>query len=316
MAEVLYKNGSTEIRLDEFHSINNKGLAFFHTSEFINRRKESTPLFFNLYEAGKPLTSIAFEIVDHQAISLPKSPFGGIITNQGVDQQQLERYLKTIIDYFQKNKVRTIQIKNPPDCYTSSQRTIDNALLNAGFSISHTDINQHVTVDQTSLRQKVSSNRTKQLDLCDHHQYEFKKLNSSYLGQAYDLITECLEAKRFPITMTKVEIKNAFLAFPAHYILFGIFDKSDMIATAISVKVNNKILYNFYHGDRLAYRKTSPVAMLLIGIYAYCQQQQFDIFDLGISTDQGVLNEGLFNFKKSCNAVTSKKISYFLNLDS
>ena len=312
MAEVLYKDGDTEIRIEQTHSIVDQDLFFFHSNEFIKRRTKSHSQYFNLYIGEKNVASIVFEVSDNTAISLIKSPFGGLITNELVDQNCIEKLLNTVTEYFQKQQIG-IQIRIFPDCYYLQIKEIRNAFTNSGFLIHYIDTNQHISIDQQGFTKKINRNRKRKLDLCMDQRYVFKKLNNSYLEQSYQLITECRLDKGYPITMTLKELKASFISFPEHYILFGVFDKSDLIATAVSVKVNNKILYNFYHGDLLSYRKSSPVTLLIAGIYEYCQRQKFEILDLGISTDQGVMNEGLYYFKGSCGAISSDKVSYQLN---
>ncbi len=99
--------------------------------------------------------------------------------------------------------------------------------------------------------------------------------------------------------MTFEKLKEMFEVLPQHYFLFGVYDKDTLIAAAVSIRVTDSILYNFYHGDRMAYRSYSPIVMLLDGIYKFCQVKSFSYLDLGTSSVEGEPNEGLFNFKIS-----------------
>lgn len=314
MAEVLFKDGDTEIRIEQTHSIVSQNLLFFHTKEFITRIKDKSPVFFNLYRENKPFVSIAFEIVDGVAVSLPQSPFGGFIINESFEKNLIKIFLIIIIKHFREQL--SIQIKLPSDSYSQFHEEIHAILANAGFSTLCLDINQHISVDQQTFIDKINRNRRRKLESNISQGFIFKKLDTSYLNKAYELIKECRIDKGYPVTMTLEALQNSFSVFPERYFLFGVFDKNEMIATAISIRVSNKILYNFYHGDRLSHRKNGPVTLLVAGIYEYCQQQGFEILDLGISTDKGVLNEGLFYFKESCGATSTDKVSYSMNFQS
>ena len=101
---------------------------------------------------------------------------------------------------------------------------------------------------------------------------------------------------------------------PEHYLLFGVYDESKLIAASVSVRISRQIMYNFYHADDINYRSSSPVAMLVDGVYKYCQQNNFNILDLGISSVQGLLNQGLFDFKDNLGCETSNKCTYVLNV--
>jgi hypothetical protein len=311
MAELLYQDDGFEVRLESSHSIEHQKLLFFHSNEFINRDKESSPLFFNLYADGKSLASIVFEVVDQEAISLPQSPFGGVITGEPINEELMISLL-TIVKKFFQNKQQKIHITTYPDSYKAPNNRINTVFITLGFQTSCSNINQHIVIDQDKLSTKMNNSRIKQLNLCIDSGYQFKKLKPSFLEQSYGLIEECLKVKGYPLTMSLNNLKEMFNTFPDRYLIFGVFEKNIIIATAISVNVNDKILYNFYHGDNLNNRQHSPMTLLISGIYAYCQQENFEVLDLGISTDQGVLNEGLFYFKRSCGAVSSDKISYEL----
>jgi hypothetical protein len=313
MAELLCKEDDFEVRLENTHSIEHQDLFFFHSNDFINRKEESSLLFFNLYVDRKNLVSIAFKMVDQVAISLPQSPFGGLITGLTVNEKLITSLLTTVKEFFQKKQLR-IHITTHPDSYKSQSDKLRNIFTSLEFHSNCSDINQHIAIDQEDLRTKMNTSRAKQLDLCIHNRYQFKKLSSSFLEESFNLIEECLKVKNYPITMSLDNLKEAFNTFPERYLIFGVFNKNIMIATAISIIINDKILYNFYHGDMLANRQMSPMSLLLSGIYTHCQQVGFKILDLGISTDQGVINKGLFYFKRSCGAESSDKISYQLEV--
>jgi len=309
MAEILYKNGSTEIRLGQFHSIEKQGLPFFQTNEFINRRIDSNTIFFNLYEAGKPLTSIAFEIIDDQAISLPRSPFGGLIHLEEPNEEQINKLLDTIITHFSAMQCDVL-VRQCSDILYQYIPNVKEIFVRSGFKTEIIELNQHIIVDQELFRNKINRNRRRKIEACVQANFKFQKLDTSQLADAYKLIKECREDKGYPVTMSLQELMDVFEKFPNHYLLFGIMNGGELIATGISIRVNSRILYNFYHGDLLAYRDQSPVSLLVKGIYQYCQVHGYSILDLGISSDQSVLNEGLYAFKKSLGAQNSGKISY------
>jgi lipid II:glycine glycyltransferase (peptidoglycan interpeptide bridge formation enzyme) len=87
-----------------------------------------------------------------------------------------------------------------------------------------------------------------------------------------------------------------------------------LIAASACIKVNDKILYSFYIGDALSFRPHSPTTLLINGIYRYCQARHYKILDLGISTDKGVLNEGLYAFKKTFGCFDSFKLTFLKQL--
>jgi lipid II:glycine glycyltransferase (peptidoglycan interpeptide bridge formation enzyme) len=114
--------------------------------------------------------------------------------------------------------------------------------------------------------------------------------------------------------MSLQELKKMFALFPTAYILFGVFDKNKLISTSVSIKVSEEILYCFYIGDDLTYRTYSPVTFLINGIYHYAKGNHFKILDLGLSTDKGILNRGLYAFKKTFGTIDSVKLTFIKQL--
>jgi hypothetical protein len=114
--------------------------------------------------------------------------------------------------------------------------------------------------------------------------------------------------------MSLDNLSKMFVEFPEEYMLFGVFHDERLVATAVCIEVNSDILYCFYLGDTLSYRSYSPVTFLVQGIYDFCQSRQFKMIDLGISTDKGIMNNGLYNFKKSFGSMDSVKLTFFKQL--
>ena len=117
------------------------------------------------------------------------------------------------------------------------------------------------------------------------------------------------------MTMEFEALDKMFRELPEYYLLFGLYSGERLISVVVSVLVDRGILYNFYPGDDVQYRDHSPMVMLLDGIYRYCQTNAIRILDLGISSVDGVLNPGLYRFKKNCGSIDSWKSTYLLELE-
>ena len=65
-----------------------------------------------------------------------------------------------------------------------------------------------------------------------------------------------------------------------------------------------------YHGDLAETRGKSPVVLLVKGIYNYAGSRGFQILDLGISSVESRLNNGLYTFKKNLGALESERVTW------
>lgn len=279
-------------------------LFLFHRPRFVFRNPEHTIVPF---ESNSIV--IYFSKTGDGLVSLDRSPFGSFITDHEVSKIDLQSLLKIIFEWSGSHGIRNLVIKSFPEVYAPQfSEQIKEALLESGFKILYDDVAQVINVSGDEM--KLNTHKKRRLRNATLAGFSFQKLTVSDLDKCYALIVESRENKNYPVTMTLQELKNIFALFPKEYLLFGVYDQGKLIAAAVCIEVSNEIMYCFYIGDDLDYRAYSPVTLLVHGIYRYCQHNNFKLLDLGLSTDKGILNKGLYTFKKSFGAFDSHKLTY------
>ncbi len=118
----------------------------------------------------------------------------------------------------------------------------------------------------------------------------------------------------FPITMTYEAILEMAEAFPDRLVFFAASVGDQMIASSICLRIYPSVLYVFYWGDLPGWEKFSPVSLLADAIYEYGRQTGIRLLDLGTSTNHGVPNYGLLNFKREMGCVESLKLTFVKHL--
>jgi len=280
----------------------------FHKPEFIFRHSENEIIAF---EDGD--SKIYFSRVGNLLISLDKSPFGSFVINSGSGRSNLNSLLEKIEAWSRATGIANLMIRSFPEIYEPVQSAlIKETLIGAGFSIKYEDITQVIRVAERSM--DLNTHKKRRLRQAESLDFSFREIPLNYLEEAYSLIVESRVSKGYPVTMTFEDLEAIFKLFPNDYLLFGVFDKNKLIAASACIKVNDKILYCFYIGDALAFRPHSPITLLINGIYRYCQERHYKILDLGISTDKGVLNKGLYAFKKTFGSFDSFKLTFLKQL--
>jgi hypothetical protein len=114
--------------------------------------------------------------------------------------------------------------------------------------------------------------------------------------------------------MSLDELTKVTTIFPDAFFVTTVTDKDQLVAANISIQVNSRVLYNFYHDHLSSYDALSPVVLLNKGLYQICQQRKLDLLDLGTSQIDGRLNESLLNFKLKLGAQPSNKLTFVKNL--
>ena len=284
--------------------MDNPSTFLFHRPEFIFRDPGSQILTFQNQAA-----SISFSKIGNSLVSLDKSPFGSFNVQSEASQHQIMDLLTEVEKSCRAQGIVNLTIRCFPEVYSPKKSDlIEKALREFGFAEKYKDISQviHVSEEVMSLNVHKKRRIRKATELGFH----FIEIAEDNLSEAYTLFVESRESKGYPVSMTLDDLRGMFKRFRKEYLLFGVFDKKKMIAASVCIKINEKILYCFYIGDHLPYRTESPVTLLIAGVYDYCRENDFELLDLGLSTDKGTLNRGLYAYKKTFGSIDSHKLTF------
>lgn len=287
-----------------------EGGFVFNTPEF-QSLKTGKAKYFVLFGDEGVIARICFSINRNQAISGHQATFGAIDAVLPLASETAKYFLEQVCVSLGKDGVQVVIIKHWPECYVDSI-SLNEIFSEVGFREINSEINQHLVVQEEEFARLIKKNERKKLKQSMNHGYTFKKLLIADLPDVYQLVTETRTRKRYPVSMTYDKLEETIKLLPDKYLLFGLFDQNKLIAASVSIRISHEILYNFYHADEINYRSTSPLVMLIHGIYLYCQQNSIKILDLGVSSENGLVNQGLFNFKKNLGCVSSAKNTYQL----
>jgi len=277
----------------------------FHRQKFIFRNSEIPVIRFQHLSA-----EIYFSQQDQRLISLPASPFGAFLTDREIQKVDLHGCLDEMGAWSKPRGITELMIRMFPNEYHPRFASIiTETLLESGFQIMYEDRAQYIPIKAKG-SMDLNSHKKRRVRNSDTRGFQFRQLSQEALDRCYDLFVQSRVSKSYPITMSLDALRSMFALFPDQYLLFGLFDAERVIAASVAIMVSDEILYCFYLGDDLEYRTYSPVTALVSGIYDYCKVNNFLMLDLGISTDKGVVNEGLYNFKKSFGALESPKVTF------
>ncbi|MBS1682637.1 MAG: GNAT family N-acetyltransferase [Bacteroidetes bacterium] len=280
----------------------------FHTEQFVYRNSNLPLQHFQVDDH-----SIYFAATENKLISLTKSPFGGfVIPQEELDLNKIKRLIEKAVTYATENNFKSIEIRNCPEIYSSKKLMETNQLLlSLGWVIKYKDTTQVLLCNEPF---KPVPSRKRRINQCAALGFLFQELSKNDLPEAYELFLQSRANKGYPVTMQLHDLNSEFEKFPDHYKLFAVREKQKMVAAAVTVLVNEELLYYFFAGDDLSYRKQSPSSFLIFNLFEWATTNNFKLIDLGISTENGVLNNGLYDFKKSFGALDSPKLTFELSL--
>ena len=288
--------------------------GYIFNSPTFQQLKTGEKTYFLLTRDGKIAARICFTIENSIAISGQGATFGSIDYEEVLKEEEVSLFIHAFSTRLGQKGIMKIIIKHWPAAYSLNE-VFNNAFDKNGYKILSEDVNQHLIIKGEEFSSGIKYNEKKKLNQALNKNYKFKLLDQGKLAVAYQLIKETRDRKGYPVSMSLEQLQTTINALPEHYLLFGVYDENKLIAAAVSVRISRDIMYNFYHADDINYRSSSPVVMLVEGIYRYCQQNNISILDLGVSSVQGLINQGLFDFKQNLGCETSNKCTYVLNHD-
>jgi sulfur relay (sulfurtransferase) DsrC/TusE family protein len=212
--------------------------------------------------------------------------------------------------------IENIEIKSYPEGYLTEYQSeiLQKVLSKLNFQVKFTEQNYEILITDKSFYETVLGSTAKQL-LRTHAKkgYVFNQEYNLNFEFIHAFIARSRERKNRPMTMSLEQLTEHVQKFYKNFQLFSVTQADVMVATGITIKINDDILYTFYLADDENYLKDSPTTFLLSGIYEYGKQNGYKILDCGIATNKGVLNVGLARFKQSLGAKMSKKKTYFFH---
>lgn len=239
------------------------------------------------------------------------APFGGFhFRNDAVYISEIDRFAESLKEYIELKGFLGIDITLPPDLYNLSlnAKTV-NSLLRNGFHIKTPDITNWTEP------QKFNGGYTKKNCREYYRQASRNGLRFALSNDEDDkrLIYEIVYRNRVergrPIYMTLQNIIDTSILWPVDF--FKIYDNDSVIvASAIFYRISPKVAYAVFWGDSDKGRSLRAMDYLVLNLINHYKSQIYEYIDLGISTEEGLPNEGLLRFKETHECVSSLRYSF------
>jgi hypothetical protein len=274
---------------------------------YLEKKKEIQGVFYLFLDENKELK---------KALSPFQMPFGSFEFEQSLDYESLIFWIRAIKEFCRKHQIKSLFIQHSPFCYAPEQtHLLTQVLLYAGFRVSNAELCHFIEISESVFEKNLHHSEKRRLQKCQNAGFQFEKLENiglKELQEVYEFVANCRKRKNFPVSMSFESFKRLFKEFPDKHFIFAVKNKTEFIALTVAIEVRSDILYNFYPADHADYQEFSPTVMLIKGLYEYCQNKQYKILDLGISTYKSEPNLGLIRFKKNLGAKNCLKLSFEL----
>jgi hypothetical protein len=271
--------------------------------------------FFMLHEKRRQLLAVFQVCIDHGVGQSPlRAPYGGLECSSRVSPVQLFEFISFIESSLRAEGVTQLILKTAPQGYKPrTSALVHTFLINQGYQVMHAEATALIDVQKSGERTVHAWERRK-LRQATAAGLEVDVLPAEQLSELYTFIAACRQKKEYALSLSWEDVLTAATRFPEAYVLFGAYQDKKLIAGALSVRVSEDVLYNFYSDHDAAYDALSPVVMLIDGMYQYCVRQRIALLDLGTSALGDTPNFGLLEFKLRLGGAPSPKFTFTKSL--
>ena len=259
----------------------------------------------------KVLAVIHFYLENQIARSPYKAPFGSVEFSKTLQPKDLYDFLKSMENSLKNRGIKSIEIKNLPGAYQPvSSSLLEVLLLNLGYHIQNAEISTSIAVLETKYDQRIEGWELRKLKQGKKAKLTFQEIPISWMGAVFEFIRACRAERQQSLSLTFAELTKTMAAFPENFILFGVYHRRELAAASISIRVNHRILYNFYSAHPRKLDSLSPVVTLMQGIYSWSQKKHIELIDLGTSALGDQPNFNLLDFKLRLSGSPSAKFTF------
>jgi predicted N-acyltransferase len=232
------------------------------------------------------------------------APFGGpeiLRAGEAVDNVTalIERARRLLVD----DGVRTIRVRCRPPFYTG-ETSVQFALANLGFATEAMDLNYHVDIAPLATAAayvealKSPARRALRHSLTVGLTFAEASSEADW-ASAYEVLRENRVAKGRPMRLSLAYVLGMRAAFGDRVRMFVLRAGEATCAAALLYRVLPGRELVQYWGDAYHDLPRSPMNLLAYRLVEQAIAERVETIDIGISTDDGVPNQGLIQFKQS-----------------
>ncbi len=226
---------------------------------------------------------------------------------------QLEDAVRCFDDFVSSEKGSYVKFTLPPAFYAETLiSAIQNILLRIGYKVKYHDLNFSLKLDKKFVDEYtclIPSNGRKNLNNALKNNLHFCRCETPEEKKiAYDIIKLNRQSRGYPLRMTWDQV-NSTIDLVRHD-FFIVNNGNENLAAAVVFHVTNNIVQVIYWGDNPTFSALRPTNFLAYKLIQYYSKEDIAYLDIGISTEFGVPNYGLCDFKRSIGCNINAKFTF------
>ena len=254
----------------------------------------------------------AFFVQSGKAVSPVAAPFGSVEYASIFPPEALGLFIQTLIRAVRSAGAVSLRLVNYPACYAPELAgRLAQELLTNGFAVVETHQTFYLPVSNMPFDVNLVPAERRRIIKCLNAGFHVSQWPSPDKTAVINFLVEMRRQKGYALTISPERLADLFQTLPTQCAVFTVMDGDTIAALTITIRVRHDILYSFQPASNPDYDAFSPMVLLTKGLYAYCQQHQIGLLDLGLSLDNNrQIKPGLARFKRNLGAQESPRLVF------
>ena len=240
-----------------------------------------------------------------------QAPFGGVQAAPGLPAAAWHLFLATIETTLARHGLRHLRLRPPALCYHPGPAAAQaEALRQRGYRVALAEQNYALDLARPYAPHLHPSER-RRLAKGYRHGLRFEQEPPLLLPLAHAFIAACRAERGQAPPLPLARLQALFQAFPREHFLFSVRQPDGQwAALTVAIRVDARVLYNFYPASPLRCNGLSPAVMLTEGLHHFGRANGFAVLDLGTSTLPDGPNASLLRFKRHLGASAGLRLTW------
>ncbi|SFU17858.1 hypothetical protein SAMN04489724_4713 [Algoriphagus locisalis] len=269
--------------------------------DFIWEKKQKT----------KALISFAISITG-EAISLPKSPFGGFWIIENSSSASIEAFILASIEELESRGIKSITIIQAPKPYQPHADLINYLLFKSGF-VQENVMSHQFFIGRKKLKKLAQKESSKLLSKSKNSDLQVRYSSISNFGFLKE-IKSWNSQKGYEIAVDENRIVQQVSEYPHRYFLITLSKNAVPIGYSLGVKLTSNSLYYFLSAINPKIQVKNGGELIVNALFQLAVEQKVDFIDLGSSDLEDEVNHKLMFFKSRFSNDMSNKITWVKKL--
>ena len=228
------------------------------------------------------------------------APFSIFESNKEERLEHYEQFVQELKDFALK-KGKKLRIVLPPSIYGSVVSKMFTSFMRANARLIYTDLNYHYPLYKFAhYCDFLERSARKNFHNSEKVGFKFFKLNADIdcdVERAYHVIKQNRQERGFPLRMTLQNVLATRKIINADFFVMS-YEGIDVAAAQV-FHVAKDMAQVIYWGDLPQYSHLRTMNFFTYKVFEYYSQTSIQVLDIGPSTEDGVPNYGLCEFKEN-----------------